>query len=368
MDKEPGEERLVAEWTLTLEDLFEVEKCRGEFNRRWFAVQLCYLRNNGRFLEEFTDFPIKTLNFVSLQLGLPPVLLMNDPGRGATISGYRLRLQNYLGIQDFNEEIEHGLRKILKQEAVAGQNERDLWKSAEVYLRERKVLLPNEIFLTKVIRESLLFVQEDVFTEVAGLLSEEVGLELESLLETENKRSLLFDLKEYPPKATSSAILKYLNKYNFVNDLTKDKIDLSGINPLLIKNLSGVCKRYNVWQLKRFPLLKRRALLACFISETEKLLLDYLVEMHEQFLLEMIRHTKHSFEEKSKKAKRQVRQGVSVLTEAVEYLLAAAKNQAPPVGKGKFDLTSTAANIILTEFFHKFATEDLTQAVDHCHQ
>ncbi len=368
MDKEPGEERLVAEWTLTLEDMFEVEKCRGEFNRRWFAVQLCYLRNNGRFLEEFTDFPIKTLNFVSLQLGLLPVLLMTDPGRGATTSGYRLRLQNYLGIQDFNEEIEHGLRKILKQEAVAGQNERDLWKSAEVYLRERKVLLPNEIFLTKVIRESLLFVQADVFTEVADLLSEEVGLELESLLETENKRSLLFDLKEYPPKATSSAILKYLNKYTFVNGLTKDKIDLSGINPLLIKNLAGVCKRYNVWQLKRFPAIKRRALLACFISETEKLLLDYLVEMNEQFLLEMIRHTKHSFEEKSKKAKRQVRQGVSVLTEAVGYLLAAAKNQAAPAGKGNFDLTPTAANIILTEFFHKFATEDLTQAVDHCHQ
>jgi hypothetical protein len=88
MDNEPGEERLVADWTLTLEDVFEVEKCRGESNRRWFAVQLCFLRNEGRFLEEFTDFPIKTINFVSLQLGLLPVLLMTDPGRGATTSGY----------------------------------------------------------------------------------------------------------------------------------------------------------------------------------------------------------------------------------------------------------------------------------------
>ena len=62
MDNEPGEERLVADWTLTLEDTFEVEKCRGESNRRWFAVQLCFLRNEGRFLEDFANFPLKIIN------------------------------------------------------------------------------------------------------------------------------------------------------------------------------------------------------------------------------------------------------------------------------------------------------------------
>jgi TnpA family transposase len=368
MDNEPGEERLVADWTLTLEDMIEVEKCRGESNRRWFAVQLCYLRNEGRFLEDFANFPLKIINFISLQLGLIPVLLMTEPEREATISGYRSRILNYLGAADLSDEIENGLRKLLKQEAVAGKNERDLLKTAEVFLRERKVLLPAELFFTRLIRESLLFAQEDVYTEIANLLSEEVGAELESLLETENKRSPLFDLKEYPPKATSAAILKYLDKYNFVNGLTKDKIDLNGINPLLIKNLAGVCKRYNVWQLKRFPVRKRRALLACFISETEKLLLDYLVEMHEQFLLEMIRHTKHSFEEKSKKAKRQVRQGVSILTEAVGYLLQKAKTKAEPKKEEKLNLTAADAQIILAQFFDKFGAEGLTQAVDNCQE
>ena len=305
---------------------------------------------------------------MSLQLGFSPVLLLTEPEREATVSSYRSRLLIYLGVQNLSDEIENGLRKLLKQEAVTGKNERDLSKIAEVFLRNRKVLLPAEKFFTKIIRESLLFAQEDVFTEIANLLSEEIGLSLESLLETENKRSRLFDLKEYPPKATSAAILKYLDNYKFVNELIKDEIDLSNINPLLIKNLAGVCKRYNVWQLKRFPTLKRRALLACFISETEKLLLDYLVEMHEQFLLEMIRHTKHSFEEKSKKAKRQVRQGVSILTEAVGYLLAETKNKAVSENKGELNLNPAEATIILNDFFDKFGTEDLTQAVDHCQE
>lgn len=358
MDKELSEERLFADWSLTSEDIWEIEKCRGQLNRRWFAVQLCHLRKEGRFLETASDFPLKIINFVSAQLGLSPVLWLNDPGREATASHYRTRIQHHLGIRELSEELEHGLRKILKQEAVAGKNERDLQQTAEVFLRERKVLLPPAKFFGKLIRESLLFAQADVYEEIAGLLSEETGAELESLLETENKRSKLFELKEYPPKASASAILNYIDKYSFVSGLTRGRIELQKINPNVVRNLAGICKRYNVWQLRRFPEPKRRALLACFLSETEKLLLDYLVEMHDQFLLEMIRHTKHSFEEKTKKAKRQVRSSVATLTEAVGFLLEEAAD-----GIEKND-----AENLLNEFFAKFNAANLTQAVAGCRE
>lgn len=364
MDDEPSEERLVTDWTLTLEDMFEVEKCRGESNRRWFAVQLCYLRNEGKFLDHFEDFPLKIINFISLQLGLVPVLLMTEPGREATISGYHSRLQNYLGVQDLSDQIEAHLRNLLKQVAVSGKTEKEMSDAAQFYLRERKVLLPPQKFFTKLIRESLLFARADVFTEVADLLSDEIGTELEDLLEVENNRSRLFDLKEYPPKANSRAVLKYLEKYHFVNALTKNKIDLSSINPQVIKNLAGVCKRYNVWQLKRFSPCKKRALLACFISETEKILLDYLVEMHDQFLIEMVRHAKHSFEEKTKKAKRRVKGGVAVLTDAMTHLLTEAKTE----NDGTIVLTPLESHQVLTEFFLKFGKSDLTEAVETCRE
>lgn len=365
MVNEPSDERLVADWTLSLEDMREVERCRGEDNRRRFAIQLCCLRNGGGFLETFTDFPIKIINFISLQLGLVPVLLMTESGRGATDSNYRFRIQKYLGIRDLTTETETQLRSLLKQAAVSGKSEKEMKDAAQTYLRERKVLLPKDLFFTKLIRESLLFAQEDAFTEVADLLAEAVGTELESLLEVENNRSRLFDLKEYPPKATAAAILKYLEKCHFAGGLTKNKIDLRGINPQLVKNLSGVCKRYNVWQLKRFSPPKRRALLACFISETEKLLLDYLVEMHDQFLIELVRHTKHSFEEKTKKAKRRVKGGVAVLTDAVTHLLTDAKTQND---NRTLSLTPLESQEILTEFFLKFGKDDLTEAVGTCRE
>lgn len=69
MVKEPSDERLATDWTLSTEDVQEIEKCRGEDNRRRFAIQLCYVRNEGRFVENFAEFPLKIINFISLQLG-----------------------------------------------------------------------------------------------------------------------------------------------------------------------------------------------------------------------------------------------------------------------------------------------------------
>lgn len=246
MVKDPSDEKLAADWTLSPEDTWEVEKCRGEDNRRRFAIQLCHLRNEGGFLENFAGFPLKMVNFISMQLGLAPVLLMSESERGATDSNYRSRIQKYLGIKDLSDEIELHLRNLIRQAAVSGKSEKEMADAARFYLRDRKILLPKHLFFTRLIRESLLFAQEDIFQEVASLLSEETATDLESLLDVENNRSQLFDLKQYPPKAAAAAILKYLEKYHFVNGLTKNKIDLSSINPQLIKNLSGVCKRYNV--------------------------------------------------------------------------------------------------------------------------
>jgi len=48
----PGPEELLQFWTLSARDRAEVMRCRGEANRRRFAVQLCTLRAYGRFWPE----------------------------------------------------------------------------------------------------------------------------------------------------------------------------------------------------------------------------------------------------------------------------------------------------------------------------
>jgi|GEM_PF-4373316 len=41
LPEDPGQEELLQFWTLSARDREEVLRCRGEANRRRFAVQLC---------------------------------------------------------------------------------------------------------------------------------------------------------------------------------------------------------------------------------------------------------------------------------------------------------------------------------------
>ena len=60
-----GEEELVRDWTLSEADRAQVLRCRGDDNRRRFAIQLCFLRRYGRFLEDFATVPVRILNYIS---------------------------------------------------------------------------------------------------------------------------------------------------------------------------------------------------------------------------------------------------------------------------------------------------------------
>src|SRR2546428_587176 len=81
---DPSPEDLVHSWTLSARDQVEVLRCRGEANRRRFAVELCTLRAYGRFLPEAAPTPVAMTNHLARQLDLPPVPLS---ARGAGRAG-----------------------------------------------------------------------------------------------------------------------------------------------------------------------------------------------------------------------------------------------------------------------------------------
>src|SRR5215470_8231468 len=71
LPEDPSPEELVQYWTLSARDQAEVRRCRGEANRRRFAVQLCTLRAYGRFVPEATPTPVTMTNHLARQLDLP---------------------------------------------------------------------------------------------------------------------------------------------------------------------------------------------------------------------------------------------------------------------------------------------------------
>jgi hypothetical protein len=72
---DPSEEEPARHWTLSEADQREATQCRGEENRRRFAMQLCVPRRHGRLLEGGETAPVRIANHLGAQLELPPCCL-----------------------------------------------------------------------------------------------------------------------------------------------------------------------------------------------------------------------------------------------------------------------------------------------------
>jgi Domain of unknown function (DUF4158) len=96
LPEDPTDEELVRHWTLSEADKHEVLQCRGEDNRRCFALQLCALRTYGRFVPNQAAVPVRILNYLGRQLDLPPTLFLLPPHREATDLEQEQRIRAYL--------------------------------------------------------------------------------------------------------------------------------------------------------------------------------------------------------------------------------------------------------------------------------
>jgi hypothetical protein len=104
LPEDPSEEELAQYWMLSTRDKAEVFQCRGEAQRRRFAVQLCALRTYGRFLPKAMPAPVAITNHLARQLALPPVLFGEVPERLATATDHLERIRTYLGWRPFDDE------------------------------------------------------------------------------------------------------------------------------------------------------------------------------------------------------------------------------------------------------------------------
>ena len=93
---DPSDEELARDWNLSADDLTEVRRCRGDANRHHFAIQLCALRGMGCFVSDFGDVPVRIVNYVGRQLGLPPALFLPPLERPATATDHTQRIRQRL--------------------------------------------------------------------------------------------------------------------------------------------------------------------------------------------------------------------------------------------------------------------------------
>jgi TnpA family transposase len=333
LPEDPSAEDCVQYWTLSAQDRAEVLRCRGDANRRRFAVQLCTLRTYGRFLPEATPAPVAITNYLARQLALPLVLFGDVPERLTSETDQLQRIRTYLGWQPFDNEARTRLTRWLTQRATDDVLPSDLVARAESILRAWQLVLPARSTLDELVVSVTTRVQEALYTRIAASIPAALQQALDDLLDVPAgaRRSMLFQLKEYPPEASPAVILRYIEHYHFLQDFGVSALDLRELSPAMLRYFADLAKRADVRALRRFSPAKRSVLTACFLVEIHKTILDYIVALHDQLLTKKMREAHHAFEERYKQLWRQYRRGLLKLIATGNTLLDPARSPTTPL-------------------------------------
>jgi uncharacterized protein DUF4158 len=326
---EPSEDELARHWSLTPADLAEVVRCRGDDHRRQFALQLCMVRAHGRFIDDYRRMPLSIVNHLSRQIGLPPVLFLDRPGRAPTETAQNQRIRRYLGLREFHGPVEAELRDWLRQGAAEGRSADELAAHAGMFLHTHKIILPTPATLNRLVASVIAQVTAETFEVIASRLPATLRGAIDLLVEVPegDARSSLFRLKEAPKGASAAEIKAHLMRLELLQALLADGTGLEAADPRVVSQLGQLGRRYDAGDLRRFAEAKRNALVACYLVEARKTMLDQAVAMHDQFLTTMNRTARHAVEARHRDLRRPARDGLNTVLGAIDALLAAAPDE-----------------------------------------
>src|SRR5271166_3409392 len=326
---DPSEDDLARHWTLSPDDFAEIAHCRGPDHRRRFALQLCTLRAYGRFLDDYRQAPLKIVSHLSRQLDLPPVLFLDPPGRGQTERAQSLRIRRYLGLRSFDRAVAADLRDWLRQGALEGRSTAELLSRAEDKLREWHVMLPAVSTLERIAVAEVTYATANLFEAVTSRLPASLHASIDLLVEVPegDARSSLFRLKDYPKSANAVVIKSDIVRLRLIEELLGAGGELEELDPKIVRQLGELGRRYDAGDLRRFAKPKRVALVACYLVEARKTLLDQIVEMNDLFLTAMNRKSRTVVEKRRKTMRRRARDGLHRVLGGVDALAKADAEQ-----------------------------------------
>ncbi|APC96158.1 Tn3 family transposase [Francisella tularensis subsp. novicida] len=327
MKQKLTQELIIKNWTLSQEDLSEAKKIKSSF-RLYFAIQLCSLRQTGKYIKYCSEISSDIINYLTKQLDLPPTLIVNEPSRRKTISTQRQRLLSYLQFDRYEGLIIASFESWIEAEARQGKLPNELNFEAQSFLLKNKIVLPGRSVLDRTIVSICNKVHSEMFENIYNSLPIDLKEHIDEALDSSNDSKSYFNqLKQYPPHATASSINIYLQLYKKLSSFNLERINSNFINSKFLGYIFKLTKNYNSRDIKRFNEHKRYALMICFLIESKKHLLDNLIKMHDQFIQEMLRTCKNSYEKKFKQNRRSHGKDVDYMIEFSELILNAKKDE-----------------------------------------
>ena len=217
------------------------------------------------------------------------------------------------------------LRAWLRPAALEGRTATELVARAQDKLREWHVMLPASSTLERLVTAEVTQATTDLYAQISSKLPQSLREAIDLLVEVPegDARSSLFRLKDYQKFPNAAVIKADIVRLRLIEELLGKATNLEDLDPRVIRQIGQLGHHYDAGDLRRFAKPKRDALVACYLFDARKTLIDQIVEMNDQFLTNMNRLSRNSVEKQRKPLQRRARDGMQRLLSAIDELVVA---------------------------------------------
>ncbi|MEM6416115.1 MAG: DUF4158 domain-containing protein, partial [Pseudomonadota bacterium] len=175
-------------------DLSALASRRGALNRLGAALQLCFIRTAGRFLNSSKLVSPEILHHLSAQLGISSPDLASIRSlyhRRRTLHDHQRWACEYSGFQTLTNVCVRGLTAHLRKEAVGTADNSALYRNGMIWLFHHHYILPPRRTLFTHVRDARRFQENVLIREIEAAVSREAIDAVTAHIEKCNKRSAL---------------------------------------------------------------------------------------------------------------------------------------------------------------------------------
>ncbi len=303
------QEMLLKLGTPTPEQLALVKQCRGKHNRLGFCYQLIFVKITNRLpAQQPLEIVEEILVFAGLQTNIRIKHIKSYQKRRQTISEHQNQIKTFLGLRKFDEQTAAIAANFIFTECYRLDQISLILIKTEQFLREQNILAPAQDTLERLIVTQREKARRFIYTKLYGLLSAKTILALDDLLTTDNsKYSKLQKLKNAPKTPSVEAIIALIEKLNIIKATNVTNLNLEWLNNNYQRRLAKYALRFSAHRLKQTEVMRRYAILTCFLRQTYNETTDYIVDTYFKLIQKIYSRAENQVNDATKKQRKKLK-------------------------------------------------------------
>ena len=318
-----GRRQLLQRAALDGTDEAELLSCRGDHNRLGFAYQVAFVKVHGRLPKQQPLEIDDELVVLAAQQASADVGAMEEyRQQRQTIQRHQERLRAYRGLSRLGDEELEALEAFVFKAAMRIEHRTSLLTQAHEFLRERRVLLPAESTLERVVAEQRQLARAQIFERVTAGIEPAVRQTLDDLLVVgEGAESPLQTIKANPSKPSADGILALVDKLAAIEKTQVLTVELSWLSGNYQRALYHQARKASADRLRDLSQPRRHATLVCFLWQSYRDAIDQLVDMFDKILTRTQRQAQEDIDERMRRHRELIRQSLTSLQAMGSVLL-----------------------------------------------